>query len=141
VYIDFPVDARIATIKEALNTLKLKHTDEAGQEHLLRISSDLPLAVRHKARVLGELWKLVEAYVSGLPAAKQPKDFKLGNSNGKLFLIQGHRPLALFELSFDDHSNMHINPHLTNLSKLQISDDMARSWAASAVRSVARSGQ
>jgi hypothetical protein len=141
VYIDFPLDARIAEIKDALNKLKLQHTDEDGKVHALRISSDLPLAVRHKARVLGELWKLVEAHLSALPVGTKPKDFKLGNSNGKLFLILGHRPLELFSTSIDDQGTLHLNPNLANLNKFQISDDMARSWASAAGRSAARSGQ
>jgi hypothetical protein len=141
VYIDFPLDARIAVIKDALTKLALKHTDEHGKVHALRISSDLPLAVRHKARVLGELWKLVEAHLSTLPADSKPKDFKLGNSNGKLFLVMGHRPLELFNTSADDHGTLHINPNLANLNKFDVSESMARSWATSAGRSAARPGQ
>jgi hypothetical protein len=141
VYIDFPLDARIAVIKDALNKLELKHTDEDGKVHALRISSDLPLAVRHKARVLGELWKLVEAHLSDLPVGSKPKDFKLGNSNGKLFLVLGHRPLELFSTSVDDQGTLHLNPNLANLTKFQITEAMARSWASSAGRSAARLGQ
>jgi hypothetical protein len=141
VYIDYPADTRIAPIKEALTNLNLKHTDEAGQEHSLRISSDLPLAVRHKGRVLGELWKLVEPHVADLPAATRPKDFKLGNSNGKLFLILEHRPLELFASSVDDQGTLHVNPNLTNLNKINVNEAMAQSWVVSATRSAARLGQ
>jgi hypothetical protein len=141
VYIDYPLDTRIAPIKEALSNMNLKHKDEAGQEHLLRISSDLPLAVRHKGRVLGELWKLVEPHVADLPVDVRPQNYKLGNSNGKLFLVLEHRPLELFATSVDDQGTLHINPNLANLNRFQVTDAMAQSWAASATRSAARPGQ
>jgi hypothetical protein len=141
VYIDYPLGTPMAPIKAALLDLALKHTDDAGEEHSLRITPDQPLAVRHKGRVLGELWKLVEPYLTGLPAASRPKDFKLGNSNGKLFLVLDHRPLELFATSFDDLGNMNVTPNLANLGKYQIDDTMAQSWAAAASRSAARSGQ
>jgi hypothetical protein len=141
VYIDFPPDSRIAVIKDALVKLSLKHTDEGGKVHPLRISSDLPLAVRHKARVLGELWKLIEAHLTSHPSCSSLSGFKLGNSNGKLFLITGPRPIELFSTSVDDHGTLHINPNLTNLNKYEISDAMARSWATSAACSAARTGQ
>jgi hypothetical protein len=141
VYVDFPPEARISVIKDALVKLSLKHTDEAGKVHSLRISSDLPLAVRHKARVLGELWKLVEAHLSSHPSCSSLSGYKLGNSNGKLFLILGPRPLELFNTSADDHGTLHINPNLDNLNKFEISEAMARSWATSAASSAARPGQ
>jgi hypothetical protein len=140
VYIDYPITTKVAPIKDALNSLKLTHTDEKGEMHTLRISSDLPLAVRHKGRVLGELWKLVEPYLDGLPAAVKPKDFKLGNSNGKLFLVLEHRPVELFATSVDDSGTLHITPNLANLNKYQINEGLAQSWASSASRSAARSG-
>jgi hypothetical protein len=55
VYIDYPITTRVAPIKAALVDLNLKHKDESGTEHALRITSDIPLAIRHKGRVLGEL--------------------------------------------------------------------------------------
>jgi hypothetical protein len=109
--------------------------------HSLRISSDLPLAVRRKARVLGELWKLVDAHLSSHPSCSSLSGYKLGNSNGKLFLILGPRPLELFNTSADDHGTLHINPNLANLTRFEISEAMARSWATSAASSAARPGQ
>jgi hypothetical protein len=141
VYIDYPVTTRVAPIKAALADLDLKHTDESGTEHSLRITSDIPLAIRHKGRVLGELWKTVEPHLADLPAAVKPKDFKLGNSNGKLFLIIDHRPLELFATSLDDLGSLHVAPHTTNLKKYQIDDAMAQAWIASACRTATRSGQ
>jgi hypothetical protein len=91
--------------------------------------------------VLGELWKLVEPFLSDLPATVKPKDFKLGNSNGKLFLVLEHRPVELFATSIDDSGTMHITPNMTNLNKLKINEGLAQSWATSAARSAARSGQ
>jgi hypothetical protein len=141
VYIDYPTTTRVAPIKEALSALDLKHTDETGKEHPLRITSDIPIAIRHKGRVLGELWKTVEPHLSDLPTSVKPKNFKLGNSNGKLFLILNHRPIELFATSIDDLGTMHVTPHVTNLAKYQIDEAMAQSWIASASRSAARSGQ
>jgi hypothetical protein len=141
VYIDYPISTKVAPIKEALVALSLTHTDENGGVHALRISSDLPLAVRHKGRVFGELWKLVEPHLSALPANVKPKDFKLGNSNGKLFVVLEHRPVELFATSLDDSGTLHLTPNLTNLTKFQIDEGLAQSWATSAARSAARSGQ
>jgi hypothetical protein len=111
-YIDYPINTRVAPIKDALIGLNLTHKDENGEVHALRISSDLPLAVRHKGRVLGELWKLVEPFLSGLPAAVKPQNFQLGNSNGKLFLVLERRPVELFVTSVDDTGTMHVTPPL-----------------------------
>jgi hypothetical protein len=141
VYIDYRITTRVAPIKATLVDLNLKHKDESGTEHSLRITSDIPLAIRHKGRVLGELWKLVEPHLSALPAAVKPNDFKLGNSNGKLFLILDHRPLELFSTATDDIGTLHVTPHAINLKKYQVDDAMAQSWIASACRSAARFGQ
>jgi hypothetical protein len=141
VYIDYPATTRVAPIKAALADLDLKHKDEAGTEHSLRITSDIPLAIRHKGRVLGELWKTVEPHLSDLPATVKPKDFKLGNSNGKLFLVLDHRPLELFATTIDDLGTLHVTPNTTNLKKYQINDAMAQAWIASACRTATRSGQ
>jgi hypothetical protein len=141
VYIDYPPGTLMAPIKAALLDLDLKHTDDAGQEHSIRVTSDQPLAVRHKGRVLGELWKLVEPYLNGLPTATRPKNFRLGNSNGKLFLVLDHRPLELFATTFDDFGTMHVTPNMANLGKYKVDDAMAQSWATAASRSAARVGQ
>jgi hypothetical protein len=141
VYIDFPTNTMMNPIKNALADLKLSHTDSAGDLHPLRISADQPLAVRHKGRALGELWKLVEPHLAGLPVADRPTDYKLGNSNGKLFLVINNRPAELFSTSLDDQGNLSITGNEKNLAKYKVNDEMAQSWAASAARSALRAGQ
>jgi hypothetical protein len=141
VYIDYPASTRVAPIRSALQELKLKHTDEGGNEHLLRIHPDIPLAVRHKGRVLGELWKVVEPHIANLAPAIRPSNYKLGNSNGKLFLILDHRPLELFATHVDGQGTLHVTPHVTNLKKFNIDEAMAQAWVASSCRSASRGGQ
>jgi hypothetical protein len=141
VYIDYPLSTQVAPIKSALSALGLKHKDEAGTEHLLRITSDIPLAVRHKGRVLGELWKVVDPHISDLPAAAKPDDYKLGNSNGKLFLITGHRPIELFATTIDDLGTLHVTPNTANLKRYQIDEAMSQAWILSACRTASRMGQ
>jgi hypothetical protein len=138
VYIDFPANTVMKPIKDALIDLKLTHTDMEKTKHELRISFDQTLDARHKGRVLGELWKLVEPYLAALPAASRPTDYKLGNSSGKLFLVIGNRPVELFATSQDDQGNMTVTSNDANLAKYQVSDAMARAWSASAVRNAVR---
>jgi hypothetical protein len=141
VYIDYPTTTRVAPIRTALQEMNLKHTDESGNEHMLRIHPDIPLAVRHKGRVLGELWKTVEPHLTNLEPAFRPKNFKLGNSNGKLFLILDHRPMELFATHVDGQGTLHVTPHVDNIKKYKIDEAMAQAWVASACRSASRGGQ
>jgi hypothetical protein len=141
VYIDYPSSTRVAPIRTALQELSLKHVDENGKEHMLRIHPDIPLAVRHKGRVLGEIWKTVEPHIGNLGSGLRPKNYKLGNSNGKLFLILDHRPLELFATQVDGQGTLHVTPHLENLKKYEIDEAMAQAWIASACRSASRGGQ
>jgi hypothetical protein len=141
VYIDYPANTRVASIRTALQELNLKYKDENGTEHQLRILPDIPLVVRHKGRVLGELWKVVEPHLSDLEPALRPANFKLGNSNGKLFLILDHRPLELFATSVDGQGTLHVTPHVANLKKYNIDEAMAQAWISTACRSASRGGQ
>jgi hypothetical protein len=140
VYVDYPTSTRVAPIRTALQELNLKHVDANGKEHMLRIHPDIPLAVRHKGRVLGELWKMVEPHLGNLGPANRPKNFKLGNSNGKLFLILDHRPLELFATQVDGQGTLHVTPHVEHLKKYEVDEAMAQAWIASACRSASRGG-
>jgi hypothetical protein len=141
VYVDYPANTYMQPIRNALVDLKLTHTDNEGASHDIRVSLDQSLEVRHKGRALGELWKLVEPHMAGLPPTVRPKDFKLGNSNGKLFLILDSRPLELFATSLDDQGNLSIVPNDKNLAKYQVKDALAQAWAAAASRSALRGRQ
>jgi hypothetical protein len=83
----------------------------------------------------------VEPHLDGLPPAHRPKNYKLGNSNGKLFLVLNSRPLELFATSLDDQGNLSIIANEANLRKFEINDALAQSWAATAARSARRAGQ
>jgi hypothetical protein len=141
VYVDYPSSTRVAPIRTALQALNLKHVDADGKEHLLRIHPDIPLAVRHKGRVLGELWKMLEPHLGNLGPDIRPKNFKLGNSNGKLFLILDHRPLELFATQVDGQGTLHVTPHTVHLKKYEVDEAMAQAWIASACRLASRGGQ
>jgi hypothetical protein len=141
VYIDYPTTTRVAPIRMALQALNLKHTDESGTEHSLRIHPDIPLAVRHKGRVLGELWRVVEPHIANLEPPLRPASIKLGSSNGKLFLILDHRPLELFATSLDGQGTLHVTPNTNNLKKYNVDEAMAQAWVSSACRSASRGGQ
>jgi hypothetical protein len=141
VYIDYPANTHMMSIRTALVELNLTHTDDEGTSHNIRVSLDQSLEVRHKGRALGALWKLVEPHLAGLPAADRPKDYKLGNSNGKLFLVLDSRPLELFATTLDDQGNMSIVPNDKNLAKYKVSGELAQSWSIAASRSALRGRQ
>jgi hypothetical protein len=124
VYIDFPAGTDMVQVKKAIQDQDLKHTDANNTVHKLRTAPDVPLAVRHRGRVLGELWKLVLPH---LEAQEDMTDVKLGNSNGRLFIVSGDRPTELFAAVADD-SGLAINPHEKNLEKLKIPLALAASW-------------
>jgi hypothetical protein len=41
----------------------------------------------------------------------------------------------------DDSGTLHLTPNMINLTKFQVNEGLAQSWASSATRSAARSGQ
>jgi hypothetical protein len=127
-------------IRDAIIALKLTHThtDEENNTHEIRISYDQSLEDRHKGRTLGELWKLVQPHVAALPHDVRPQDYKLGNSNGRLFLVIGSRPLELFATHLDDQGNLHTTPHDKNLAKIQVKPELAQAWATAAARAALR---
>jgi hypothetical protein len=141
VYVDYPLSTRVAPIRAALKDLHLTHVDENGTEHHLRIHPDIPLAVRHRGRVLGELWKLLEPHLRDLAPPLRPDVIKLGNSNGKLFLVLGNRPIELFATNVDEQGTLHVTPHTVNLKKYQIDESVSQAWVSSACRSASRGGQ
>jgi hypothetical protein len=141
VYVDYPANTHMLPIRNGLTDLNLTHTDSEGNAHNIRVSPDQSLEARHRGRALGELWKLVEPHLSGMPIADRPKDFKLGNSNGKLFLVLDNRPLEFFSTSLDDQGNLNIVPNDKNLKKFKISAEQAQAWAAAASRTALRAGR
>jgi hypothetical protein len=141
VFVDYPLSTRVAPIRAALKDLHLTHVDENGTEHHLRIHPDIPLEVRHRGRVLGELWKLLEPHLRDLAPPLRPDVIKLGNSNGKLFLVLGNRPVELFATNVDEQGTLHVTPHAVNLKKYQIGESLSKTWISSACRSASRGGQ
>jgi hypothetical protein len=137
-YIDYPANTHMKPIRDAMVDLQLTHSDMEGNSHKIRISLDQSLEVRHKGRTLGELWKLVEPHLTGLPAEVRPKEYKLGNSNGKLFLIIGSRPLELFATHLDEQGTLHTTPNDKNLATIQVKEELAQAWITAAARSALR---
>jgi hypothetical protein len=138
VYIDFPATAAMSTIKRHLADMKLQHTQDNGDIKDIRITNDMPIPVRYKAKVLGELWQKVKAHLNNLPAEERPEPIQLSNNNGKLYLVIGTRPHELFGTSLDPQGNMQVNAKNPNLMKYKISNDLADAWIVDAVASAAR---
>jgi hypothetical protein len=134
VYVDFPPGTEMGRVKKAMTDQNLEHTDDKGEKHKLRTAPDVPLGVRHRGRVLGELWKLLEPH---LARHLEGQEFKLGNSNGKLFLIQSDRPLELFRTT-SDSTSLQVHPNSANLAKISVDSALASTWVESASRAALR---
>jgi hypothetical protein len=141
VYVDYPPGTLMTPIKKAFADLQLAHVDDEGKEHPIRVATDQPLAVRHKGRLLGELWKLVEPHLATLLEATCPRAHKLGTSNGKLFLVVTDRPVELFSTALDDQGNLTINGNKNNVLKYGITEAIIQSWITTATRAAERAGQ
>jgi hypothetical protein len=137
-YVDFPSSAAIATIKQHLNDMKLQHTLENGEKQNIRIANDVPIPVRYTSKILGELWQKVKEHLSKLTDPALPEPIQLSNSNGKLYLIRGARPLMLFETRSDANNNMHVTAKTDNLIPYKITTELADAWIADAVKAAAR---
>jgi hypothetical protein len=67
----------------------------------------------------------------------QGQEFKLGNSNCRVFLIQGDRPTELFRTT-SEGSSLQVLPKNTNLTKLSVEATLANAWVDSASRAALR---
>jgi hypothetical protein len=123
VYLDFPPGTNMGRVKTEITKLHLKHTDADNEQHSLRTAPDVPVSVRHRGRALGALWKLVQPHLDSLT---DMQDYKLGNSNGKLFVIQGDRPAKLFATVTDD-AGLHLVPNDKSMEKFKIPAALASS--------------
>jgi hypothetical protein len=137
VYIDFPAGTDMGKVKTAIQDMNLTHTDANNETHKIRTAPDVPLALRHRGRVLGELWKLVQPH---LDTQVNCSGYKLGNSNGRLFLISGDRPTELFSSTVED-SGLQVTPNEKNLAKYGITATQAAAWVTSASQSATREGK
>jgi hypothetical protein len=137
-YVDFPVTASIATIKQHLTDLKLQHTLENGEKKNIRITNDVPIPVRYTSKILGELWQNVKNHIATLEEGSRPDPLQLNNSNGKLYLIRGSRPLLLFETTIDKDGHMHVTAKTDNLAKYKITTVLSDAWIADATAAAAR---
>jgi hypothetical protein len=66
--------------------------------------------------------------------------YKLGNSNGRLFLISGDRPVELFRSTLEG-SDLHVTANDANLHKYAVTAAQAAAWIDAASRSAIRGGQ
>jgi hypothetical protein len=134
VYVDFPAGTDMAKVKKAINEMNLEHEDENKTKHKIRTAPDVPLAFRHRGRVLGELWKLLQPH---LDAQDDCEGYKLGNSNGRLFLIAGDRPSELFSSTMEG-KDLHVTPNEKNLAKVKVTMAQAAAWIEAASRTAVR---
>jgi hypothetical protein len=137
-FVDFPTTAAISSIKLLMTEMQLKHVDGEGRSKDIRITNDVPLPVRYKAKVLGELWHRVKDHVLSLPHKDQPSPLQLSNNNGKLYMIHGPRPIELFSTKIDNDGGIHVTASDQNLMKYQISPKLYDAWVADAVASASR---
>jgi hypothetical protein len=138
VFIDFPPAAPITTIKQHLVDLKLQHKLEDGSLKDIRVTNDMPIPVRYKAKVLGELWQKVKHHLTTLTPDERPDPVQLSNNNGKLFIVIGSRPQELFDTMLDPQGNIQVNAKHTNLLKYKVTSEMADAWIVDAIASSAR---
>jgi hypothetical protein len=138
VYVDFPANAAMSTIKQHLTDLKLQYKQDNDDIKDIRVTNDMPIPVRHKAKVLGELWQKVKAHLENLPAAERPDPIQLSNNNGKLYLVIGSRPLELFGTALDPQGTLQVNAKPANLLKYKIDSKIADAWIVDAVAAASR---
>jgi hypothetical protein len=103
----------------------------------LRAVKDKPLFVRSRDRVLGGLWQKVNSHLLN---TKQFAEFKLGQSNGKLFLIVEEVPKELFRITtikVDSDARYEVSPNSSNLLKIGIQSTTASAWAEAAAEGAA----
>jgi hypothetical protein len=137
-YVDFPPTASISTIKQHLVDMKLQHTLENGEAKLIRITNDVPIPVRYTSKILGELWQNVKDHIAKLEAGSRPDPLQLSNSNGRLYLIRGTRPLLLFETHTDKDGTIVVSPKTDNLAIFQITPKLTDAWITDATKAAAR---
>jgi hypothetical protein len=137
-YVDFPTTAAIATIKQLLSEMALEHTTDNGNKKSIRITFDVPIPVRYTAKILGELWQRVKDHLTKLDVATRPEPIQLSNSNGKLYLVRGSRPLPLFETRSDPAGCLHVTAMHENLLGFNINNQLSDAWIADAVAAASR---
>jgi hypothetical protein len=137
-YVDFPSSAPIATIKQHLVDMKLQHIIENGDTKNIRIANDVPIPVRYTSKILGELWQQVKEHLGKQSDPAVPEPIQLSNSNGKLYLIRGSRPLLLFETRAVANGDMQVTAKIDNLIPFNITVELAEAWISDAVASAAR---
>jgi hypothetical protein len=113
--------------------VKLQHKIANGETKDIRITNGLPIRVRYKSKVLGELWQKFKARLTNLPQDIRPEPIELSNSNGGLYLILGSRTTDLFETSIDPTGNMHVTAKSTNLDPYKITSELSDAWVVDAV--------
>jgi hypothetical protein len=135
--VDFPSSAAISTIRQLLKDMKLQHTIENGETKNIRITSDVPIPVRYKSQVLGELWQKVTSHPANLPQAR-PVPIPLSDSNGKFYLVRRSRPIERFETSIGTNGNMHVTAKAAHLASYKITTELSDAWIADAVAAASR---
>ena len=135
VFLDCHDERVLHFTKDFLSGKSLKHRDSNGKEQAIRIGRDLSLPIRHRAKVLGELWTSVDQHMkTSLPG----DEYKLGTSNGQLFLIRGDRPTQLFRTAVNGKGCLETEINNQGMQKIGASDDIAKAWVAAAERAAAR---
>jgi hypothetical protein len=94
----------------------------------LRVTRDLPFAVRSRNRVQGLLWTKVKEHL-----VKSKTDFNgLAVSNGTLYVIVGESPIDVFKIKSikeGESSRFEASASFANLLRFGISREVASNWA------------
>ena len=85
--------------------------------------------------MLGELWASVDQHLKSSPPGGE---YKLGTSNGQLFLIRGDRPTQLFRTFVDGKGSLETEINNQGMQKIGASNELAKAWVAAAERAAAR---
>jgi hypothetical protein len=80
----------------------------------------------------------VKDHILALPKQEQPTPLQLSNSNGKLYLINGPRPIELFATKLDNDGCIQVMAIDTNLMQYNILPETYDAWIKDAVASAAR---
>ena len=113
---------------------KPEYTDKMdGKRYPLRFHRDKPRFVRSRDKVVGNLWQPMR---KAIIESKKHDEFKLGQSNGTLYVIDDDIPTRLFTISRvdkdDDDEPWQVKPMLENLATYGVDEDTARRLAEAA---------
>jgi hypothetical protein len=112
-----------------LRDLRVPFVDPSSGETVpLRITRDLPLHARSRNRVTGILWGHVNKHME----TTNESDFKVAQSNGRLYVLIKGSPVELFQIKTvkeGETSRLEATANFANLLRFGISRAVATVWS------------